>query len=139
MIKTMKIKVGRNGFVPQRAYPSDAGLDLFSPVSLVIPAGGIEIIDTEVSSAIPVGFVGLITSKSGLMAAGITSRGTIDSSYRGTIKAVLYNNSKEDYSVQRGDKITQLVLLPIITPELEIVSELDDTDRGNGGFGSTGK
>ena len=95
--------------------------------------------DAGVHVQIPPGYVGLITSKSGLMGKGITSRGTIDSGYTGSIKAVLYNHSNESYLVRKGDKITQLVLLPIITPELELVDALEETDRADGGFGSTGR
>ena len=89
--------------------------------------------------AIPDGYVGLITSKSGLMLKGITSRGTIDSSYRGTIGAVLYNHSQEGYAVHAGDKVCQIVIVPIVLPEIEYVTGLDETDRGEGGFGSTGR
>ena len=82
----------------------------------------------------------MITSKSGLMAnEGITCRGTIDAGYTGSIKAVLFNHSQKDYIVEKGQKITQLVIQPIITPEPELVDSLDDTERGEGGFGSTGK
>jgi dUTP pyrophosphatase len=70
---------------------------------------------------------------------GITSEGVIDVGYTGSIVAKLYNNSDEDYTVNAGDKITQLVILPIITPELELVDSLDDTERGDNGFGSSGK
>ena len=134
----MKIVVYRDGIIPTRAHPTDAGLDLYTPVDFVIPAQGRAVIDTLCAMEIPEGYVGLITSKSGLMAKGITSRGTVDAHYRGHIRAVLFNHSDVDYEIHRGEKITQIVLLPIITPELEIVTELSQTDRGVGGFGSTG-
>ena len=73
------------------------------------------------------------------MLKGITTDGTIDSGYVGSIRVVLFNHSNQDYSVQAGQKIAQLVILPIITPTPEIVAYLDDTERGDGGFGSTGK
>ncbi|MBR4874137.1 MAG: dUTP diphosphatase [Clostridia bacterium] len=126
-------------FAPERAHPSDAGLDLRSPNRVRVPARSMTVIDTGVSVAIPEGYVGLITSKSGLMLKGITCRGTIDSSYRGTIRAVIYNSSPYDYQFEEGDKITQLVIIPIITPEVTVVEELEDTDRGTSGFGSTGR
>ena len=135
----MRIVVYLNGITPTRAHPTDAGLDLYTPVDVVVPAHGSVIIDTLVACEIPDGFVGLITSKSGLMAKGITSRGTIDASYRGHIRAVMFNHSNTDYEFHKGDKITQMVLLPIITPDLEVVTELNKTDRGEAGFGSTGK
>jgi len=134
----MRIVVYLNGIIPTRAHPTDAGLDLYTPVDVVVPAHGSVIIDTLVACEIPDGYVGLITSKSGLMAKGITSRGTIDASYRGHIRAVMFNHSDTDYQFHSGEKITQMVLLPIITPELEVVTELNRTERGSDGFGSTG-
>jgi dUTP pyrophosphatase len=126
--------------MPTRAHETDAGLDLYSPVRMVIRANDWECIDTGTHIEIPKGYVGMITSKSGLMAKeGITSRGTIDCGYTGSIKAVLFNHSKKDYIVEKGQKITQLVIMPIITPTPELVESLEDTDRGAGGFGSTGK
>jgi dUTP pyrophosphatase len=125
--------------MPTRAHETDAGLDLYSMVDYVIPAHGIGLFDTGVHVEIPRGYVGLITAKSGLMLKGITSRGTIDADYRGSIRAVLYNHLDKEHHIQKGQKITQLVIMPIITPELEVVGHLDETDRGDGGFGSSGK
>lgn len=136
----MKVKIDPGAIMPTRAHETDAGLDLYSPVRQVIRSNDWESINTGVHVAIPEGYVGMITSKSGLMAKeGITSRGTIDSGYVGSIRAVLFNHSKKDYIVQKGQKITQLVIMPIITPELEVVEDLESTERGVGGFGSTGK
>lgn len=136
----LKVVLEPGAIMPTRAHPTDAGLDLYSPVRQVIRANDWESIDTLVRVAIPKDHVGMITSKSGLMAnEGITSRGTIDCGYTGTIKAVLFNHSGKDYIVEKGQKITQLVILPIVTPKLELVDSLEETDRGVGGFGSTGK
>ncbi len=137
--ETMNIKLDANAIMPTRAYPGDAGLDLYSPISTKVPARGNVVIDTGVAVAIPDGYVGLVASKSGLMLKGITSRGVIDSSFRGTIKAVLYNSSGYDYPVAKGDKVTQLIIMPIATPEIVLVDELSDTERGKGGFGSSGR
>ena len=126
--------------MPTRAHPWDAGLDLYSPVRQVIRANDWVSIDTGVHIEIDKGFVGMITSKSGLMAKeGITSRGTIDCGYTGSIKAVLFNHSRKDYIVEKGQKITQLVIVPCLLPELELVDSLKETDRGDNGFGSTGR
>ena len=136
----MKIKLDEWAFMPERAHTTDAGLDLFSPVRKVIRANDWESIDTGVHVEIPNGYVGMITSKSGLMAReGITSRGTIDSGFNGSIRAVLFNHSRKDYIVEKGQKITQLVIMPILTPDLELVDELEETERGANGFGSTGR
>ena len=135
----MKIKVDTGCFAPKRAFPTDAGLDLFTPVSFWLYSGEHKSIDTGVHVEIPDGYVGLITSKSGLMLQGITSRGTIDSSYRGSIRAVLYNSGTEAVKFERGQKITQLVIVPCLLEDVELSDELSDTDRGDGGFGSTGR
>jgi len=136
----MKITIDPGAYVPQRAHPTDAGLDLISPIDINILPGTREIIDTGIHVQIPDGYVGLLTSKSGLMANhGILNTGTIDSGYRGSLKAVLFNLGENILEIRKGMKVTQLVLFPIITPEIEIVNELDGSERGNGGFGSTGK
>ena len=135
----MRIKLEDFAIMPTRGHPTDAGLDLYSPVDLWLHPGHHRVIDTGVHVEIPQGCVGLITSKSGLMKLGITSRGTIDCGYTGTIKAVLYNHGKEGIEIRRGHKITQLVVLPIVIPEIEVVDELQTTERGDAGFGSTGK
>jgi dUTP pyrophosphatase len=89
---------------------------------------------------IPEGYVGFLKSKSGLnVKHGITSTGVVDAKYTGSIVVKLYNHSDEDYWIDRGDKITQIVFLPILTPEIEVVDHLEDTERGSGGFGSTGR
>lgn len=136
----LKIMLDTGAIMPTRAHETDAGLDLYSTIRQVIRANDRESIDTGVHVAIPEGYVGMITSKSGLMAnEGITCRGTIDAGYTGSIKAVLFNHSQKEYIVEKGQKITQLVIFPIITPDLELVDSLEETERGNGGFGSSGK
>ena len=134
----MMIKLDTYGIMPTRAHPDDAGLDLFSPLDCWVYKGGLKIIDTGVHVMIPKGYVGLLTSKSGLMSQGITTRGTIDSGYTGSIKAVVYNDSQESYRIAKGQKITQLVIVPCLIPEIEVTEDLPFTDRGDGGFGSSG-
>ena len=135
----MKIKLDPGAYVPERAHIADAGLDLRSMETRYVSPGEFESFDTGVHVEIPKGYVGLITSKSGLMAKGITSRGTIDSGYTGSIKAILFNHGEEGYLVRKGDKITQLVVLPCIIEDVELVTHLEETERGANGFGSTGK
>ena len=135
----MKIKLDPGAYVPERAHIVDAGLDLRSMETRYVSPGEFDFFDTGVHVEIPKGYVGLITSKSGLMAKGITSRGTIDSGYTGSIKAILFNHGEEGYLVRKGDKITQLVVLPCIIEDVELVSQLEETERGDNGFGSTGK
>lgn len=135
----IKTKLDPGAFIPQRAHSTDAGLDLFSMTEHTIPAKNMAVIDTGCHVQLPVDHVGFIKSKSSLMLKGITTDGTIDSGYVGSIRVVLFNHSNQDYTVRAGQKIAQLVILPIITPTPEIVGHLDDTERGTGGFGSTGK
>lgn len=136
----MKIKLDDGAFVPTRAHEHDGGMDLYAMEDQIVPANESAIFDTGVHVQLPSGTAGLLVSKSGLnVKHGLTSEGLIDEGYTGSIVVKLYNNSGFDYRVHRGDKISQLVILPIITPEVELVDELEDTERGTGGFGSTGK
>lgn len=135
----MKIKLDPGAIMPNSAHGTDAGLDLYAPEDANIWPHYRKIINTGVHVEIPEGCVGLLTSKSGLMAKhGIVSSGTIDCGFTGAIKAVLFNLSDEAMYIKKGQKITQMVLFQIITPDLEIVDELEQTERGDGGFGSTG-
>lgn len=135
----LKIMMEDKAKIPVRGHEDDAGLDLRSPETKWVHPGGHEIFDTGIHVAIPRGYFGLIASKSGLMLKGITTRGVIDSSYRGSIGVVLYNHGSEGYLVKEGDKIAQMIIMPIELPEIEYVDLLDETDRGEGGFGSTGR
>lgn len=134
----MKIKLS-GGRMPTRAHPRDGGLDIYAAERKIIRANDFVVVETGTHIQIPPGCVGLLTSKSGLMCKGITCRGTIDRGYTGSIKAVLFNNSGRDYIVEKGDKVTQLVILKCEFPELELVDSLEETDRGDNGFGSTGR
>lgn len=136
----MKIKLDADAFMPTRAHSKDAGLDLYAIHPQYIPAHGSAKFDTGVHIELPPDTVGMLKSKSGLNTKyGLTSEGVIDEGYTGSIVVKLYNHSENAYVVERGDKISQLVILPIVKPELELVEELEDTERGSGGFGSTGR
>ena len=126
--------------MPTRAYPTDAGLDICASEDAVILPDTVKTVETGVHVEIPSGHVGLLTSKSGLMSKkGVTSRGTIDSGYTGAIRVTLINHGDRTLKIKAGDKISQLVILPIIAPELEVVDSLGKTARGSKGFGSTGR
>lgn len=149
----MKIMLDKGAYAPTRAFAHDAGLDLYTPVDVYVPRSekscsdmcrGIDIgsvtIDTGVHVEIPKGYVGYIKSKSGLMVKhGLTADGTIDAGYVGSIRVKLFNHTSESYHFNAGEKIAQLVIHPILTPDLEQVDSLEDTDRGSNGFGSSGK
>ena len=136
----MKIVLDENTKMPTRAYGVSAGLDLYAREEKIIEAKGNAIFDTGVHIELPPNTVGFLKSKSGLnIKHDITSEGVIDVGYVGSIIVKLYNNGNCPYKVNKGDKISQLVILPILTPELELVDSLPNTERGNGGFGSTGR
>ena len=144
----MKYTLDPGAITPCRAYPTDAGLDLFARETQIVPAKESAIFDTGVHIELPTITIGgqtfyttgLILSKSGLnVKYGLTSEGVIDVGYTGSIRVKLYNHSGYDYKVNKGDKISQLVIMPILTPELELVEDLEERGRGNNGFGSSGK
>ncbi len=135
----MKVVLDKGAILPTRAHDLDAGFDIYSPVDAIVYADDSCTIDTGVHVEIPKGYVGMIKSKSGLnVKHGIQSEGVIDAGYTGSICVKLYNHGNCAVSIQKGQKISQLVILPILTPELEVVESLEETERGNGGFGSTG-
>ena len=136
----MKVMLDSGAFAPTRAHKTDAGLDLRSPICIEVPAKGSAVIDTGVHVELPVGTAGFLKSKSGLNVNNdITSDGVIDVGFTGTIKVKLYNHGAKKYQVLRGDKITQLVVVECHFPDVEIVNELETTERGENGFGSTGR
>ena len=135
----IKVKLDEGAYAPESAHTADAGYDLRTPKGFRIESGGAQTIDTGVHIQIPEGYVGFLKSKSGLnVKFGLTGEGVIDSGYTGSIRVKLYNHSDSIKLFGKGDKIIQLVLLPIIKPEIEIVDSLEETERGDNGFGSTG-
>lgn len=136
----VKVKVDPWAVNPTRAHEADAGLDLYSPDKVFIFGRESATIDTGVHIAIPKGYVGMLKSKSGLnVKHNLLSEGVIDSGYTGSIRVKLYNHGDMPVKIEKGQKISQLVILPIVTPKLVFVEELENTERGTGGFGSTGK
>lgn len=151
----MKVKIDPGAYLPTRAHETDAGLDLYSmedktvwPLKgkydlgeLTIQLSGGTTFDTGVHMAIPKGYFGKIESRSGLNVINsvVSCGGIIDSNYRGSIKVKLYNLGEDPYTVHKGDRIAQIIITKYEKPKLELVSVLDDTDRGEDGFGSSGK
>ena len=131
------------GFEPVYAKPGDAGADLRSTVDIVIPAGERALLPTGVSIALPAGFVGLVHPRSGLAAKHgipvLNAPGTVDAGYRGEILVTLLNTSRDDFSVSRGDRIAQLVIQQFEHAKFIAVTELPDSERGETGFGSSGR
>lgn len=136
----MEIMLDNGAYMPSRGHKTDAGLDLRTPKAVTVPAYGNTTIDTGVHVALPHGCAGLLVSKSGLnVRYDITSTGLIDEGYTGSIVVKLYNHGSEDYEFEAGDKVTQLVVIPVACEPLEQVSAFNRTVRGDNGFGSTGR
>lgn len=137
----MKIMLDSGATMPTRAHDTDAGLDLYSRETKGMEPGQSAVFDTGVHMEFPHGYYGKIESKSGLnVKYGIVScGGVIDEGYTGSICVKLYNLSQDTYIVSAGDKVAQLVIMPYLAPELEIVDELAETPRGAAGFGSSGR
>ena len=128
--------------LPAYAHPSDAGMDLRSVDELVIPAGKRALVHTGLVMMLPPLHEAQVRPRSGLaLKQGVTvlnTPGTIDSGYRGEIGVILVNLGEADFTVRKGDNIAQLVIAPVTQPEIAETETLDETDRGSGGFGSTG-
>lgn len=136
----MEIMLDEGAYMPTRGHKADAGLDLRTPKAVTVPAYGSVTVDTGVHVALPHGCAGLLVSKSGLnVKHDITSTGLIDEEYTGSIVVKLYNHGGRDYEAKAGDKVTQLVVLPVVCEPLEQVSVFKQTARGDSGFGSTGR
>ena len=136
----VKIKLDEGAIMPTRAHSLDAGYDLYSrDYAAICSKAGCKL-DTGVHIQIPAGYVGFVKSKSGLHTkSGISAEGVIDAGYTGSIHVMLRNHGPRAVEITKGQKIAQLVLLPIITPNLVAVEQLEETERGSNGFGSTGK
>lgn len=130
-------------YTPAYAHPGDAGADLRAAESAVLQPGARATIGTGVAIALPHGFAAFVVPRSGLAARhGITivnSPGTVDAGYRGELRVTLLNtDAEESFSVEVGDRIAQLIVMPVTRAEFATVNELDQTERGTAGFGSTG-
>ena len=136
----MNIILDNGAFKPEFAHKTDAGADLRSPICATVPARGSVVIDTGVHVEIPEGYVGMLKSKSGLnVKHNLIGEGVIDCGFMGSIRVKLYNLGDTDYQIHRGDKIIQLVIMPCAYCEFTQVEKFAETERGDGGFGSTGR
>ena len=146
----LKVKVTRLNHdyddlpLPEYASAGSAGMDVYAavPEPVILEAGGIELIPTSLAIALEPGYECQVRSRSGLALKhgifALNAPGTIDSDYRGEVKIILANFSKEPFEIKRGDRIAQLVIARYEHIDWELVNELDETERGEGGFGSTG-
>jgi dUTP pyrophosphatase len=135
--------LNRHAVLPARGRPGDAGLDLRATERVSLPHAGRRVVGTGIAVALPPGVAGLVTPRSGLAAEhGVTllnAPGLIDPNYRGEIRVILHNTGERRYTVEIGDRIAQLLLVPYWMPELEAVEALGTSDRGADGFGSSGR
>lgn len=138
----MKVFLEPDAFAPTRAYETDAGLDLYSRETKYIPVNGSAVFDTGVHIELPPNTYGKLESKSGLNVNHdiVSLGGVIDQGYTGPIKVKLYNMGDKMFWVEKGQKIVQLIVVPCLFESVDVVSALsDNTERGENGFGSTGK
>lgn len=136
----MRVKLDESAFMPARAHSTDAGYDLRTPVCVTVPAHGSVCVDTGVHIELPPGKCAVVISKSGLYTKhDISSTGLIDEGFTGTIIVNLQNHSDMDYTFLRGDKVSQFFITNYYDEVLELVSELSPSDRGDAGYGSTGR
>ncbi|KAI0175558.1 dUTP pyrophosphatase [Hypoxylon sp. FL1284] len=133
-------KLSPTARLPTRGSALAAGYDLYASSATIIPARGKALVDTDLSIAVPAGTYGRIAPRSGLAAKHFvdTGAGVIDADYRGPVKVLLFNHADADFAVAEGDRVAQLVLERIYTPDVVEVDQLDESVRGAGGFGSTG-
>ena len=138
----MELKVKRihpQAKLPSYGHPGDAGLDLFSSEDHLLRPGEVRPVQTGIKVTIPRGYVGLIWDKSGISLKGVHKlAGVVDAGYRGEVQVVMVNLSREPYEIRAGMKIAQMLVQPIVEMSVVEAENLDDTSRGEGGFGSTG-
>ena len=138
-------KLDNNAIIPTYGTAQAAGADLYAclQMPITIQPGETAWVGTGIALEVPKGCAGLVYARSGLACkrglAPANKVGVVDSDYRGEIKVVLYNHSNEPQTIEHGERIAQFVVTPVLTPMYQEVDELDETERGVGGFGSTGK
>ena len=138
---TVKIKkLKPDAVLPKYAHEGDAGFDLYSNEKYMLKPLEKKLVSTGISMAIPKGYVGLIWDRSGLAAKNSIHvlAGVIDSGYRGEIGVVLKNLGNDEFNVEKNMRVAQMLIQPVAKASLHLVEELDETNRGEGGFGSTG-
>ena len=128
--------------MPAHSHDGDAGVDLYTSIDFELKPGERRLVPTGIAVAIPQSFVGLVCPRSGMAVkygvSVVNGPGVVDSGYRGELKVALINHGAEQVRFERGDRIAQLLVVPVAVQELTEVAELPLSDRGEGGFGSTG-
>lgn len=139
----MELSVRRlapDALLPTRAHPDDAGLDLYSVEDVALEPGQGTLVKTGIAAAVPQGYAGLVYDRSSLAKRGLkTAGGVIDAGYRGELGILLWNISGSAQKLKKGERLAQLLIVPVATPAVREAAELDETTRGASGFGSTGR
>ncbi len=140
MIKIMKIDP--DAILPSKAHPTDAGYDLYAVQTLTIQPGESALVGTGIAMALPTATEAQVRPRSGIalkhQVTVLNAPGTIDADYRGEVKVILINHGRVSFQIEKGMKIAQMVIAPVLATQLSEASSLDDTQRGEGGFGSSG-
>lgn len=145
ILRVEQLREARDLPPPEYMTEQAAGMDLRAavPEPVTLAPGAFAVVPTGIRLAVPAGFEGQVRPRSGLAAkhgiSVVNSPGTIDADYRGEVCVVLINQGREPFIVNRGDRIAQLVIAPVARAKVELAEQLDDTDRGSGGFGHTGR
>ena len=128
---------------PSHSHPGDGGTDLYSRVDTVLEPRQRQMVPTGIAVAVPDGYAGLVVPRSGIASRHgigvVNAPGLLDSGYRGEVNVILVNHGSEPFEITRGDRIAQLVVIPVVVQEFVEVAELPPSTRGDGGFGSTGR
>jgi len=134
-------KLTDNAYLPTRGTQQSAGYDLYAAYACSVPAHGKLLVKTDIAISVPIGTYGRVSPRSSLALNHHidVGAGVIDADYRGPVGVVLFNHGATPFDIKRGDRIAQLIIEKIMTPNVLEVNDLDDTDRGSGGFGSTGQ
>ena len=136
----IRVQLDEGAFMPERAHDTDAGADIRTPKAFMVPANGCAVVSTGIHVELPEGTVGMLKSKSGLyIKSGITSEGVLDEGFTGEVVVRLQNHSATSHWFDKGDKITQLVVLPVAYPDYMRVNRVHGGERGDAGYGSTGR
>lgn len=137
----VRVILDKDAYMPEKAHSADAGYDLRTPKRVVVHRGSSAVIDTGVHMEIPKGYYGKLESKSGLNVkySVVSHGGVIDSGYTGSIRAKIYNHGGNDYVFEKGDKVVQIIIQKCESPELVLTDHFEDSERGDNGFGSSGK
>ena len=139
--KLQVVKLSRNAVTPTRGSGRAAGYDLYSARGTEIPARGKALVETDLQVRVPKGTYGRVAPRSGLAWNNHIDigAGVVDEDYRGALRVVMFNHAEIPFTVEKGDRVAQLVCQKVCYPEIELRENLDETERGNAGFGSTGK